>query len=220
MKLWRTHHAAPLIMEVSRFPYPLRHTFGGTPMAQSAISPYGGATVVITHRIRNNRHDAYEAWMETISPLCKAATGFLDWHVVHPIPGITATYTVIIRFDTTQNLRGWMYSNDRKRLIKAVKPLLVGTDDFYISSGLDFWFVPGGARAKVPMRWKQFLITWSAIYPLVLFLPLVILPVLRTLGVPSYPPLNTLAVTAAIVFFMVYLIMPRYTRLVQTWLFS
>ncbi len=72
----------------------------------------------------------------------------------------------------------------------------------------------------MPKRWKQFLITWSAIYPLVLFLPLVTLPVLRTLGVPSYPPLNTLAVTAAIVFLMVYLIMPRYTRIVQKWLFS
>jgi antibiotic biosynthesis monooxygenase (ABM) superfamily enzyme len=189
-------------------------------MAQPAIPPYDGATVVITHRIRNNRHDAYEAWMESISLLCKAATGFLDSQIVRPIPGITATYTVIIRFDTTKNLKGWMESNDRKRLIKAVKPLLVGADDFYISSGLDFWFVPGGARAKVPKRWKQFLITWSAIYPLALFLPLVILPRLRTLGVPSYPPLNTLVDTAAIVFFMVYLIMPRYTRIVQKWLFS
>ncbi|MEA5444076.1 hypothetical protein [Cyanobium gracile] len=141
-------------------------------MAQPAIPPYDGATVVITHRVRNNRHEAYAVWMETISPLCKAATGFLDWHIVRPIPGITATYTVIIRFDTKKNLQGWMESNDRKRLIKAVKPLLVGADDFYISSGLDFWFVPGGARTKVPMRWKQFLITWSAIYPLVLFVPL------------------------------------------------
>ena len=119
-------------------------------MAQPAIPPYDGATVVITHRIRNNRHDAYEAWMESISLLCKAATGFLDCNIVRPIPGITATYTVIIRFDTTKNLKGWMESNGRKRLIKAVKPLLVGADDFYISSGLDFWFVPGGARAKVP----------------------------------------------------------------------
>jgi antibiotic biosynthesis monooxygenase (ABM) superfamily enzyme len=189
-------------------------------MAQSAIPPYDGATVVITHRIRNNRHDAYEAWMKSISLLCKAATGFLDCNIVRPIPGITATYTVIIRFDTTKNLKGWMESNERKRLIKAVKPLLVGADDFYISSGLDFWFVPGGARAKVPKRWKQFLITWSAIYPLALFLPLVILPRLHALGVSSYPPLNTLVDTAAIVFFMVYLIMPRYTRIVQKWLFS
>ncbi len=184
------------------------------------MKPNDGATVVITHRVRNNRLDAYETWMETITPLCKAATGFLDWHIVRPIPGITATYTVIICFDTPKNLKGWMESKDRKRLIKAVEPLLVGADDFSISSGLDFWFVPGGARAKVPMRWKQYLITWSAIYPLVLFVPQIILPLLHTLGVPSVAPLNTLAVTAAVVFLMVYAVMPRYTRLAQKWLFS
>ncbi len=184
------------------------------------MTPNDGATVVITHRVRNDRLDSYETWMETITPLCKAAPGFLDWHIVRPIPGITATYTVIIRFDTPKNLKGWMESKDRKRLIQAVKPLLVGADDFYISSGLDFWFVPGGARAKVPMRWKQYLITWSAIYPLVLLVPQIILPLLHTLSVPSVAPLNTLAVTGAVVFLMVYVVMPRYTRLAQKWLFS
>jgi len=189
-------------------------------LAQPAITPYDGATVVITHRIQNNRQDAYESWIKTIAPLCKAAPGFLDWHIVRPISGITATYTVIIRFDSTRNLKGWMESKDRKRLIQAVKPLLVGADDFYISSGLDFWFVPRGARARVPLRWKQYLITWSAIYPLVLLVPQIILPLLKALGAPSLPPLNTLAVTAAVVFLMVYVVMPRYTRLVQKWLFS
>ncbi len=35
-------------------------------------------------------------------------------------------------------------------------------------SGLDFWFTPEGAKAKLPTKWKQFLVTWSAIFPLVL----------------------------------------------------
>jgi uncharacterized protein len=179
-----------------------------------------GATVVITHRVRSDRQDAYERWLEEIAPLCKASTGNLDWHIVRPISGMTETYTIIIRFDTVEHLKAWMHSDDRNRLIAKVQPLLAGADDFHISSGLDFWFTPAGAKARLPVRWKQYLVTWSAIYPLALIVPFLVVPLLRLAGVPGNLALTTLAVTAVVVFLMVYVVMPRYTRLVQRWLFT
>jgi antibiotic biosynthesis monooxygenase (ABM) superfamily enzyme len=178
-----------------------------------------GATVVITHRLRQNKQTEYDRWLEEIAPLCKASPGHLDWHIVRPIPGLTETYTVIIRFDTEVHLREWMESPTRVLLIEKVRPLLVTDDDFFISSGLDFWFTPAGAKAKVPVRWKQYLVTWSAIYPLALGIPLVVNPILQYLGVPNNRLIATLAVTGIVVFLMVYVVMPRYTRLVQRWLF-
>lgn len=178
-----------------------------------------GAAVVITHRVRKDKHAAYEQWLEEIAPVCKASPGHLDWHIVRPIPGLTETYTVLIRFDTKDHLRHWMESPDRSRLIEKVQSLFVKGDDFFISSGLDFWFTPSGAKAKVPVRWKQYLVTWSAIYPLALGVPLVVTPLLKGLGAPSSIFLTTLAVTGVVVFLMVYLIMPRYTKLIQKWLF-
>ena len=179
-----------------------------------------GATVVITHRVREGRHPDYERWLDEIAPLARASTGHLDWHIVRPIPGLTATYTIVLRFDTREHLKQWMESAERNRLIARIQPLLVSGDDFFVSSGLDFWFAPAGAKAKVPVRWKQYLMTWSAIYPLALGVPLVVVPALRGLGVPDSLPLTTLAVTAVVVFLMVYGVMPRYTRLVQRWLFA
>ena len=179
-----------------------------------------GATAVITHRICEQYQDDYERWLSEIAPLCKAYPGHLDWHIIRPIPGLTSTYTVVIRFDTKPHLETWMHSTDRKRLIEEVQPLLLEGDDFYISSGLDFWFTPSGARAKVPTRWKQFFATWSVIYPLVLGVPLLIVPLLRALGAPESRLLDTLAVTGSIVFLMVYVVMPRYTRLIRRWLFD
>ena len=161
-------------------------------MTLSPIGNDGGATVVITHRIRSDKHAEYERWLDEIAPLCRASPGHLDWHIVRPIPGVTETYTVVIRFDSTENLRNWMESSERERLIEKVQPLFVRADDFYISSGLDFWFTPSGAKVKVPVRWKQYLITWSAIYPLALGVPFVVSPVLRLLGIPSSLPLTTL----------------------------
>jgi antibiotic biosynthesis monooxygenase (ABM) superfamily enzyme len=188
-------------------------------MADLAPTGDDGAAVVVTHRVRADRHDEYERWLEEIVPLCKASVGCLDWHVVRPIAGVTETYTVIVRFDTTTHLKQWMQSGERNRLIEKVQPLFVGADDFYISSGLDFWFTPAGAKARLPVRWKQYVLTWSAIYPLALVVPFAVAPVLRLSGVPAILPVTTLAVTAVVVFLMVYVVMPRYTRLVQRWLF-
>lgn len=179
-----------------------------------------GATVVITHRVRSDKHAEYEAWVDEISPLSRSAPGHLDWNLVRPIPGATETYTVIIRFQATEHVKNWINSSERKRLIEKIQPLLVSEDDFYISSGLDFWFTPAGAKAKVPVRWKQYLLTWSAIYPLVLGVPQLVSPALGAIGFSPNVLLNTLAVTAVVVYLMVYVVMPRYTRLLQRWLFA
>ncbi|MCA9452337.1 MAG: antibiotic biosynthesis monooxygenase [Nitrospira sp.] len=179
-----------------------------------------GATAVITHRVRDGQQEGYEAWLNEIGPLCRSYPGHLDLQIIRPIPGLTATYTVIIRFDTREHLQGWMSSPDRKRLIEQVRPLLVQDDDFFIRSGLDFWFTPEGARAKVPVRWKQFLVTWSAIFPLVLVIPLVVALGLRQLGVPQNHYLDLLLSTGSVVWIMVYLVMPHYTKLIQRWLFT
>jgi antibiotic biosynthesis monooxygenase (ABM) superfamily enzyme len=188
--------------------------------ASSGGSIEQGATVVITHRVREGKHADYEKWLNEIAPICRAAPGHLDWHIILPISGLTETYTVLIRFDTRAHLQGWMESPARARLIEKVQPLFVTGDDFFISSGLDFWFTPGGAKAKVPVRWKQYLVTWSAIYPLALGVPLAIGPVLRLLGVPNNHLLTTLVVTGIVVFLMVYVVMPRYTKVIQRWLFT
>ncbi len=179
-----------------------------------------GATVVITHRVREDKHPEYEQWLGEIAPRCKASPGCLDWQIVRPIPDLTETFTVVIRFDTVDHLKQWMESPERARLIDQVRPLLVTGDDFFISSGLDFWFTPTGAKARIPVRWKQYLLTWSAIYPLALGVPALVVPALEGVGAPNSQSLTTLIVTGVVVFLMVYLVMPRYTRLVQRWLFS
>jgi heme-degrading monooxygenase HmoA len=73
-----------------------------------------GATVVITHRVRSDKHAEYEAWVDEISPLSRSAPGHLDWHLVRPIPGATETYTVIIRFQTAEHVKNWINSSERE----------------------------------------------------------------------------------------------------------
>jgi antibiotic biosynthesis monooxygenase (ABM) superfamily enzyme len=160
---------------------------------EGAMEP--GATMVITHRVRAEEHAEYERWLDEIEPLCRAWPGHLDWHILRPVKGLPETFTVVIRFDTRAHLQQWMESSQRARLLDKVRPLFVTPDDVHVSSGLDFWFVSAESNAKVPVRWKQYLMTWSAIYPLVLGLPLALTPVVGRLGLPDTLPLHTLVNT-------------------------
>src|SRR4051794_25264885 len=163
-----------------------------------------GATVVITQRIRVGQVSAYEDWLAEIQPVCRAYPGHLDSQVIRPIAGLTGTYTFVIRFDTIANLRNWMESNDRHRLIEKARPLLMHDDNYAIRTGLDFWFTPTGEGVKVPVKWKQFLLTCSAIYPLVLLVPRAFGPLNRALGISQNGLLATLVGTVAICFLMTY----------------
>jgi len=179
-----------------------------------------GATVVITHRVRDGAQTQYDEWLNEIGPLCRAAPGHLDWQIIRPVAGLTTSYTVIVRFDTPDHLRQWINSTERRQLIDKAGSLLADKDDYTIHSGLDFLFTPKGAKTKVPVRWKQFLVTWSAIYPLSLGVPLVIIPAMRAADLPGSRWLTGLFVTGAIVCLMIYVVMPHYTKLVRRWLFD
>jgi antibiotic biosynthesis monooxygenase (ABM) superfamily enzyme len=179
-----------------------------------------GATVVITHRVNEEKQAQYEAWLNEIGPRCRSTEGLLDLHVIRPVQKLSDTYSIIIRYDTEQNLKNWIESEDRKRLISKVQNLLIGNDSYLIKSGLDFWFAPEGTKSKIPVRWKQFVLTWSAIYPLVTILPLALIPLLRWLNLPEQHYLDMLILTGIVVFMMVYIVMPRYTKLVRNWLFQ
>lgn len=178
------------------------------------------ATVVITHRVSDNHQADYEQWLGEIIPLSKTYPGHMGVQVIRPITDSTATYTIIIRYDTQEHLLAWMHSPNRQRLIDKVRPCLADDDQFRVLDGLDFWFTPDEVKAKLPTRWKQFLVTWSAIYPLVLLMSHLIAAAIHQLELPENLYLRMLFVTCAVVFLMVYVVMPRYTRLVHRWLFN
>jgi antibiotic biosynthesis monooxygenase (ABM) superfamily enzyme len=177
------------------------------------------ATVVISHHVKEGHEGDYERWLDEIVPASKAYPGHMGVQIIRPVPGATTKYTAIIRYDTRSNLLAWMDSKERRLLIDKARPLLADDDRFYVSSGLDFWFTPEGAKAKLPTRWKQFLVTWSAIFPLVSGVSLVVNSVVRHLELTENVFLKTLFLTCIVVALMVYVVMPRYTKLVSRWLF-
>ncbi|CAN5476481.1 antibiotic biosynthesis monooxygenase [soil metagenome] len=179
-----------------------------------------GASVVITHHVMDGKQQAYENWLDEIGQFSKKSTGYIDLQIIYPILGLTYVYTVIIRFDTIDNLKNWMESSNRKKLIEKAAPLFAKNDQYRIKTGLDFLFTAEDEGNKVPVRWKQYLATWSAIYPLSILVPLCLLPLLRWLNVWQNHYVDSFIISGIIVLLMVYLVMPNYTKLIKKWLYK
>lgn len=176
-----------------------------------------GASVVISHQILNGKQQYYEEWLDEIVPFAKHSKGFIDWQIIKPIPNLTFIYTIIIRFDTIENLKEWIESDKREKLIEKVTPLFKKSDNYKIKYGLDFLFED---NAKSPSKWKQFIVTWSAIYPLSILSPLLLIPFLKFLKIPQNHYISGIFISGFIVFMMVFIIMPRYTKLIKKWFFK
>ena len=185
-----------------------------------ALEMDDNATVVITHRVRDSHQNDYESWLKEIGVVARSYPGHLGALIIRPVPGASSTYTIVIRFDTQEHLHAWMGSPERDRLIAKVQPCLVEDDRYDVQSGLDFWFTPEGVKPKFPKKWKQSLVTWSAIFPLVTGMSLLVNALVDALGIPHNYYLNTLVITGIVVLLMVYVVMPRYTKLVHRWLYA
>lgn len=187
-----------------------------SPSETTPAPPGETVTGIIIHQPCRDAYDEYERWLLEIREACKRFPGYLSTDVIRPVDG-QGTYTVIIRFAGVEQLKAWIESEVRREFLQRIEHALEKGDRYVIQTGLDFWFAPPAAMP--PKRWKQFQLTLSAIFPLTVIVPWALSPLLGgSQGVPALL-LGKLLVAAVIVFLMVYLIMPRYTRLVAKWLY-
>ncbi|MYT73481.1 MULTISPECIES: antibiotic biosynthesis monooxygenase [unclassified Streptomyces] len=183
--------------------------------------PTEAVTSLITHHVKPDSHDAYEDWLDRIIPAASEYSGHQGINVLRPADN-DHRYTLALRFDTHGNLINWLESPTRAALMDDVAPLLSREEDINVHHGLDFWFpvpsTPAGAPVAAP-RWKQWLATVVALYPLTLVVPTVVSHLGDWLAIPTWPALRGLLVVAMNVALLTFVIMPRWTRLLRPWLY-
>lgn len=176
-------------------------------------------TLVIQHHVKPARVPEYESWVKDIAPQARRFPGHMGVNIVRP-HGTSSTYTVVLRFDSHAHLLGWVESGTRRELLERAGPYLLADEELEIQSGLEYWFTPPPHKPLRARPYKQFLITLSAIYPLTQLVPWLLSPLLHSAALREWPAVGNLLAVVVIVFLMVYVIMPRYSRLVAKWLFD
>lgn len=174
--------------------------------------------LVIRHKVKPEAITAYESWLSQIIPAAARYAGHQGVQVVRP-PSGHDEYVNVLRFATASDAERWQTSAERAKLVAEVQPFLSELEDIEVKSGIEYWFTPP-AVTKAPPRWKQWLVTTSVIWPLSILVPWAINPIFE-----SVPALQRLGIrqgvlAAVIVGLVVYVVMPRYVRLLSPWFFK
>jgi antibiotic biosynthesis monooxygenase (ABM) superfamily enzyme len=190
-----------------------------TPLADVAargLPQPESVTAVLRHHVRPEAVADYERWLQRIMPIAQRFPGHRGVNVLRPAAG-SALYTVTLRFETLAHAEDWFQSSARQTLLADLLPLLTHDEQRETLTGLEFWFQPeSGPRA--PKRYKQFLLTLSMIFPLTQLVPF---PVRwATLWLPELHGtlLERFIIVTIVVGLMTYVVMPRVTRWVASWL--
>jgi antibiotic biosynthesis monooxygenase (ABM) superfamily enzyme len=180
----------------------------------AAAAPKGFPTVVFSIRVLPGREDAIAQWAQRIVRAARQVEGSLAAAVVGP--DSTGEYRFQHYFKDEPSLARWLSSATRENLLLAAEPMLEGPPDVQ-RTGLETWFHLPKSHAPLapPPRWKMWLVSLVAIYPMVLAFLAWILPRLR--GSPL--PVSAAVLSVGVLTLMTYVVMPTLICLLRPWLF-
>lgn len=195
---------------------------------EPALRGIGGASIVVTRKIRPGKEADYEGWCARARAAAAGMPGFVSASLV---PGHTGSreYTQTFTFVDEEHMTAWADSPERASQIAALEPIVEGDAQVTFSRGMSAWLnVPGEPLIVQPPMWKVYVVSTIAIYPLVvLFANYLLLPYLYTNpdslwggNEPVWFWLNlaTLVNTAVIGIPMTWVTMPLFTWLLRSWL--
>jgi antibiotic biosynthesis monooxygenase (ABM) superfamily enzyme len=157
----------------------------------------------------------FEPLLQEMIMAAQGFDGHLGVDVLRPDGG--GVYQIIFRYRSPAEHEAWMASDRRHELVARIDRLLDDgtTAEVRTVDGWEGWFVtPGYAPPAPPRRWKMAVVTFVALYPLLLALITVLRPVTRGWPVPL-PLLVTLGLTVPL---MTWLVMPLLTVRLGPWL--
>ena len=181
-------------------------------LASGEIDP--PVTVVREIRVRAGHDAAFEDLMSRLIAEASRQPGSPRRHRVRPDPKRPGdAHRFIYKFDRRSNLEAWHHSPQRARLFAPIEPL-IEADRFDAYPGLETWFdLPGQAT---PPRWKTTLMSWVAIYILVVLVSYA----LHALRFEAPIPIRALVLTGIVVPLVGYVVAPWLGRILHGWLFA
>ncbi len=191
--------------------------FGGAARQHVVAGARPGVGMVVSTRVKSGREDEYRRWQDTIDREAARFPGFMGNEVFPPVPRLQEEWVVVVRFDSSANLRRWLESDVRRRLNAEAARLWHEARVESFSGGFPGWFTagaPGPGQPALPPNWKQAMTVLLALYPTVMLLGLFLSP--RLAGLP--PALQMFLGNAASVAILTWLLMPLVTRVFSFWL--
>lgn len=175
--------------------------------------PSGSASSVFAYRIRADRETEFQEWRRRILEEVRTWEGFLGTESFDTLDSAHPEFIVVVRFDSRANLDAWLQSKIRNTYMDEVRKYVDHYTLRRIGSGFEGWF-DTSENKNPPAAWRQALVILTALFPVIMTMRQLLLPVFAALPMPV-AFLILLALDMAL---LTYVIMPRFTRLMNFWL--
>ncbi len=94
-------------------------------------------TVIAAQRVRKDRTDDFLRAQEKISDAMRQFPGFLGKELIRPAPGLQDEWVSVFRFSSTDSLRRWMESGERRTMLAELDGCAEGQGSLQIVAGDD-----------------------------------------------------------------------------------
>jgi antibiotic biosynthesis monooxygenase (ABM) superfamily enzyme len=180
----------------------------------AAASGIPSVTRIARRRARPGQEKAYEAIIAEMFARMRETPGFQRAELLPPHePG--GEYQVITHFDSEAALTRWDTCPARAAFHDRLRAVAEDEPEYRVLTGLEAWFPTAVVPATMhPPRHKMTFVTWLGIFPTAAFYLWFVAPLLD-----EWPfALRTAVVTGLIVVTMSYLVAPRLTKWLRSWL--
>ena len=184
-------------------------------MAAEQQCDEGPVTISIARQVVEGREADYENWIKGITADALKFPGHMGVNVIRPTPG-SGEYVTIFRFDNYRHSRDWEDSPVRGAWLQRLAGMVEGEDNVRKGTGLEFWFSLPELPAAHPSPHKMALVLLVVVFVLVLLINAALAPFSQDWPTPA----RVFVGVALQVGLMTYLVMPRVTQLLKSWLYS
>ena len=182
------------------------------------LNSHQSVTVLITRRPHKSNQKEFEQALSKTIDAALEFPGHLGVTVLKPRKEDSNDYQILVKFASQADYQRWCHSNEATHWFRILNRLEEKPPNLEIMTGLETWFAVNGSTSRLmipPPRYKMAIVTWIAIFILIVIINLLFGSFLASLPMV----LRSLILTVALVGLMTYVVMPRMTRLFGWWLY-
>lgn len=185
------------------------------PMEQQTTTG-DGVTVVWSRRAKPGSQASLHDVIERLARAMAGAQGYEGVVTLRPQAGHPPIFTMVAHFASQADLDAWVSSEIRGRLYAEAEAVSVGGLNVQQAAGLEGWFqMPGQPLVVPPPRYKMAIITWTAIFPLLVLANLLSAALLSNVS----PLVRLIPISVVLIALMTWVVMPQMTKWFRFWLY-
>lgn len=175
-------------------------------------------TILITRSPRKSSQREFEQALSDTIDAALEFPGHLGVTVLKPQTEDNNDYQILVKFASEADYQRWCHSHEAAHWFKIMSRLEEKPPNLEIMTGIETWFAVNSSMPRPmipPPRYKMAIVTWIAIFALIIMINLLFGGFLASLPML----LRSLVLTVGLVGLMTYVVMPRMTRLFSWWLY-